>query len=75
MVPKYSATIPGMPNSEEIALAADHRNMVKYRSFQDENFRKVARRIARMIGAIDKVDGKWKTWDQVKSKPVRLDSS
>ena len=64
-----------MPNSEEIALAADHRNMVKYRSSQDENFRKVARRIARMMSAIDKVDEKWKTWDWFKGKSVRLDSS
>jgi hypothetical protein len=75
VVPKYSAVIPGISNSEEIALAADHRNMVKYRSSEDENFRKVARRIAWMMNALDKVDKNWKTWERIKGKLVRVDFS
>lgn len=61
--------IIGLSNSEEIALAADHRGMVKYPSENDPNFQKVLRRLILMINhASDKVEGNWMRWERVKSK-------
>ncbi|KAH0611238.1 uncharacterized protein H6S33_011665 [Morchella sextelata] len=41
IVPKFSAVIPGAINAEEIGINRNHREMVKFRSAEDEAFRKV----------------------------------
>ncbi|KAK0614544.1 Alpha/Beta hydrolase protein [Immersiella caudata] len=68
-VPKHSAVIPEMVNSEEVAMDADHVSMVKFRLPDDENFVKVARRISSVAESAEThVKIKWETWRRVKGE-------
>ncbi|KAH8145939.1 uncharacterized protein LAJ45_10081 [Morchella importuna] len=51
IVPKFSAVIPGAINAEEIGINRNHREMVKYRSEEDEAFRKIYLTINLMIAS------------------------
>ncbi len=42
MVPKASAVVPGVADAEQIAIPADHLNMVKFASREDGGYEKVS---------------------------------
>ena len=72
LVPKYSAVIPGAINAEEIALPADHRNIVKFFSLEDEGFKKVSGRTALAAkGALDEIRENRKIWEDIKGSLVK----
>ena len=69
MVPKYSVVIRGLPDAEEIPLAANHKSMVKYRSSEDENFREVVQRIMIMTrNASAKVEENLRRWECIRGE-------
>jgi hypothetical protein len=40
--------------------------MVKYRSLEDEGFKKVARRVSRMTkSAVKKIEENWERWEKI----------
>jgi hypothetical protein len=69
VVPRYSAVILGLERSEEVALEADHKAMVKYPSQEDEHFQRVIRRLLPMVNrANTKIEENWNRWERIKSK-------
>lgn len=57
MVPKSSAIIPGMPDAEAVAIQADHINMVKFTSRENDGYEKISGHLKLLAqeapGAID----------------------
>jgi hypothetical protein len=47
--------------------------MVKYASLEDENFRKIVRRVDQMVRrAVRKIEQNWKRWERVKGMLAAL---
>lgn len=49
IVPSYSAVIQGQRNVEDIPLDADHHNMTKFGSVDNENYKSVISVLRRMV--------------------------
>ena len=49
VVPKHSACISGAVGAARIAILSDHHNMVKFRSPEDEGFRRVNGELSIML--------------------------
>lgn len=62
VVPKTSAVVPGVADAESIAIYADHINMVKFTSNQDNGYKTLAGHIRLMVqDSNDKVSARWET--------------
>ena len=60
VVPKHSACIPGASGAARIAISSDHINMVKFRSVEDDGFRKVYGELSIMLKkASQKIEENW----------------
>ena len=58
VVPKHSACIPGAVGAAKVAILTDHRNMVRFKSAEDESFRRVNGEISIMLKkAVQKTEG------------------
>ena len=58
VVPKHSACIPGAVGAAKVAILSDHRNMVRFKSAEDEGFRRVNGQISIMLKkAVRKMEG------------------
>lgn len=49
MVPKASAVVPGAANAEQIMIHADHREMVKFESKENNDYEKVSDHLIVMV--------------------------
>jgi hypothetical protein len=57
--------MPGLANSEEIGLEANHKTMVKFAEAEDGNYQKMIRRLLTMAKrAKGKVDENWARWEK-----------
>ncbi|KAI9782390.1 MAG: hypothetical protein M1839_005263 [Geoglossum umbratile] len=68
VVPKSSAVVPGAVNAELVAIMANHTEMVRYRSADDEGFKKVSGHLQLMVQ-----DLRSKMEDGSRSGPVSLE--
>ena len=60
VVPEHSACIPGAMDAARIAIFSDHTNMVKFKSAEDEGFRKVCAELSLMLKkAPRKIEQRW----------------
>ena len=67
MVPKHSACIPGAVDAARIAILSDHTNMVKFKSKDDDGFRKVDGELSIMLEeASRKIKDNWEELTSVK---------
>ncbi|KAI5839105.1 hypothetical protein DFP73DRAFT_502168 [Morchella snyderi] len=67
VVPKASAVVPGTTNAEVIAIHSDHDEMVKFKSAEDDGFRRVAACISLMFEkAPVEIVLKWRRWRRMK---------
>jgi hypothetical protein len=61
IVPRPSAVVPGCRDAEEMAIMADHRNMVKFSSSDNEEFRKISDTLILMVrDSAGKIAANWK---------------
>ena len=61
VVPKHSACIPGAAGAATIAISSDHTNMVKFKSAEDDGFKKVSGELIIMLRKAPQMIGeKWK---------------
>lgn len=73
MVPKSSAVIPGMQDAEAVAIPADHLNMVKFTSRENNGYKKISGHLRLLAqeapGAIDVL---WAEQDKMRNgmKPI-----
>ena len=68
VVPKHSACIPGSMDAAKIAISSDHTNMVKFKSVEDDGFRKVSGELCIMIkNALRKIEENWVQWEQLEN--------
>lgn len=64
IVPKPSAVVPGQTNSEAIAINKNHRDMIKFGSRDESDFRKVSDHLRLMVeDAPQNIDGRWQRLD------------
>ena len=67
VVPKNSACIPGAAGAARIAIFSDHTNMVKFKSAEDEGFKKVSEELSIMLKkALRKLEENWEELASVK---------
>lgn len=60
MVPKASAVVPGAANAEPIVIHADHINMVKFASKDDNDYKTVSGHLQIMVdSASDVIAAQW----------------
>jgi hypothetical protein len=64
-VPKASAILPGFSDAEMIAIHADHVNMVKFSSRDDEVYQKVREHLV-LLGqdASGRISARWEQHDK-----------
>ena len=61
VVPKHSACVPGAVGAAKIAILSDHTNMVKFKSAEDDGFRKVHGELSIMLKkASQKIEENWR---------------
>ena len=66
-MPKHSACIPGAVGAAKISILSDHTNMVKFKSAEDEGFRKVNGELSIMLKkALRKIEENWEELAGVK---------
>jgi hypothetical protein len=66
VVPRTSAVVPGAADAEPIAIYADHVNMVKFASKEDNGYKTVSGHLQIMVqGARDVVALRWDDEDRV----------
>lgn len=59
-MPRSSAVVPGMVNADVMAIKKDHREMVRFSTSEDPDFKNVARQLRLMAkAATDSVTQKW----------------
>ena len=65
-MPKASAIVPGAVDAEAISIPANHLNMVKFTSREDEGYRKVSGHL-RLLSedAPDVIKQRWRERDSV----------
>ncbi|KFZ13482.1 hypothetical protein V501_03683 [Pseudogymnoascus sp. VKM F-4519 (FW-2642)] len=67
IVPIGSAMLPGVADAEAVAIMADHRNMVRFLSRDDNGYEKISGHLLLMMeDAAIKVDHRWETDDEQK---------
>lgn len=49
VVPKASAVVPGAADAEQIMIHADHKEMVKFKSKEDNDYEKVSDHLFIMV--------------------------
>jgi hypothetical protein len=60
VVPRASAIVPGAADAEPIIIHADHINMVKFASKEDNGYRTVSGHLRIMVqGASDVIAARW----------------
>ncbi len=60
MVPRASAVVPGQANAEPVAIHANHVNMVKYASRDDNGYKTISRYLKDMANeAIKQTQQRW----------------
>lgn len=60
IVPQWSACVPGAVNTEEVEIQKDHRNIVRFQSAADNDFRTFADHLTIMAErAPEKIDQVW----------------
>jgi hypothetical protein len=57
VVPKASAVVPGAADAEQIMIHANHREMVKFESKEDNDYEKVSDHLIIMVESADSVIG------------------
>jgi len=63
VVPKDSATIPGMKNDLVVALSKDHHGLVRYESADDPDFKTVVRALILELRKSSKpINDRWAEW-------------
>jgi hypothetical protein len=68
VVPKSSAIVPGQVDAESIAIMSDHRNMVRFSSPTNNDFKIVAGHLKLMVdNASAKVQENWSTEGNVEA--------
>jgi hypothetical protein len=61
-VPRASAVVPGAADAEPIAIHADHINMVKFDTNDDNGYKTVSGHLRIMVGnACDVIGSRWDT--------------
>jgi hypothetical protein len=66
VVPRASAVVPGMADAEPIAIHADHINMVKFASEEDNGYRMVSGHLRIMaLSANDVISSRWEEESRV----------
>jgi hypothetical protein len=66
VVPKVSAVVPGAADAEQIMIHADHINMVKFESKEDNDYEKVSDHLIIMAESAGSVIGlRWEEEDKV----------
>lgn len=55
VVPKASAVVSGATDAEQIVIHADHREIVKFESKEDNNYKKVSGHLVVMVKEADSV--------------------
>lgn len=66
IVPKESAVVPGQPHAESIAIHADHRNMVRFESKENKEYKNVSQHLKLMVRRANEVVlSKWEEEDRV----------
>jgi hypothetical protein len=64
VVPISSAVVPGAVDAESIAIHANHRDMVRFTSNEDEGYQKVQKHLRLMIkDATEQTEAKWRVED------------
>ena len=67
VVPKHSACIPGAMDAAKVAIDSDHTNMVKFKSAEDDGFRRVSGELSMMLKkAPQKIKENWEELERVK---------
>ena len=51
VVPRSSAVVPGQADAEQIAIHADHKNMVRYTSREDRDYITISEHLQIMVSA------------------------
>lgn len=71
MVPQASAIVPGAADAESVAIHANHLDMVKFTSCEDEGYKKVSGHLQILAGdAPDAIGARWKKHGRIeKGKP------
>jgi hypothetical protein len=68
-----SAVVPGTPDGEPIAIAADHVNMVKFASREDVSYGKVAGHLQVMAErACDVIRARWHEQDRIENGKLSI---
>jgi hypothetical protein len=69
-VPKASAVVPGVADVEPIAIMADHINMAKFSSMEDDGFCTISGHLSLMVkDCAAKIETNWRSKDNMdKSK-------
>jgi len=62
VVPRASAIVPGMTDAEPIVIHADHINMVKFASKEDNGYRTLSGHLRIMVQSVGEViNARWET--------------
>lgn len=66
VVPKASAVVPGAADAEQIMIHADHREMVRFESKEDNDYEKVSDHLIVMVEKAGSVVGlRWEEESRV----------
>lgn len=66
-MPKASAVVPGAADAESVAIPADHLNMVKFASREDEGYKKVSGHLQLLAEEAPNVIGmRWEEQNRIK---------
>jgi hypothetical protein len=57
VVPKASAVVPGAADAEQIMIHADHKEMIKFESKEDNNYEKVSDHLIIMVESAGSIIG------------------
>jgi hypothetical protein len=57
VVPKASAVVPGAADAEQTMIHADHKEMVKFESKEDNDYEKVSDHLIVMVESADSIIG------------------
>ncbi|KAM0799509.1 hypothetical protein BDR22DRAFT_963873 [Usnea florida] len=67
IVPKWSAVVPGTPDAAEFGISQDHRQMIKFPSAEDQDFKKLSRVLVSMTQkAKVKIEKNWDSEGRLK---------
>ena len=67
IVPKWSAVVPGTPDAAELGISQDHRQMIKFPSAEDQDFKKLSRVLVSMTQkAKVKIENNWDSAGRLK---------